>query len=102
LFTPPGSWRLHSSGVADGLPQLLNGRCGGPGEFANGIRCYRTPGYKGDATFGHAADGTPTVSGAKHLTVLAQGDLITGTGHLAFGADGGITGEVNTSMQIDG
>ncbi len=63
---------------------------------------YELVGYKGDATFGHAADGTPTVSGAKHLTVLAQGDLITGTGHLAFGANGGITGEVNTSMRIDG
>ncbi len=61
---------------------------------------YELMGYKGDAAFGHAADGTPTVSGAKHLTVLAQGDLITG--YLGFGADGGITGEVNTSMQIDG
>jgi hypothetical protein len=60
---------------------------------------YEIMGYKGDATFGHAANGTPTVSGAKHLTVLAQG---AGTGHLGFGADGGITGEVNTLMQIDG
>jgi len=62
---------------------------------------YELVGYKGDATFGHAADGTPTLSGAKHLTVLAQGDLITGTGHLGFGANGGISGEVDTSMRID-
>lgn len=61
---------------------------------------YELMGYKGDATFGRVADGTPTVSGAKHLTVLAQGDLING--YLGFGADGGITGKVNTSMQIDG
>lgn len=61
---------------------------------------YELMGYKGDATFTHAADGTPTVSDAKHLTVLAQGELIAG--HLAFGANGGITGEVDTSMRIDG
>ena len=61
---------------------------------------YELLGYKGDATFGHAADGTPTVSGAKQLTVLAQGDLIAGKGHLEFGLDGGITGEVNTSIRI--
>lgn len=63
---------------------------------------YELVGYKGDATFGHAADGTPTVSGAKHLTVLAQGDLITGTGHLGFDAYGGITGQMNPSMWING
>ncbi len=62
---------------------------------------YELVGYKGDATFGHAADGTPTVDGAKHLTVLAQGDLIPGTGHLGFGTNDGITGDVNTSMRID-
>ena len=63
---------------------------------------YEIVGYKGDAIFGHAADGTPTASDAKHLTVLAQGDLIAGTGHLGFTATGGITGEVNTSLQING
>ncbi len=63
---------------------------------------YEIMGYKGDATFGHAADGTPTVSGAKHLTVLAQGNLVFGTGHLGFGADHGIAGEVKTLMQVDG
>ncbi len=61
---------------------------------------YELVGYKGDATFGHDAYGTPTLSGAKHLTVLAQGNLIDGTGHLRFGV-GGITGEVNTLMRID-
>lgn len=61
---------------------------------------YDLVGYKGDAAFTRAADGTPTLSDAKHLTVLAQGDLIAG--HLAFGADGGIAGQVYTSMQING
>lgn len=63
---------------------------------------YELVGYKGDATFGHAADGTPTLSGANHLTVLAQGDLIAGMGHLGFTATGGIAGTVATSLQIDG
>ena len=63
---------------------------------------YELVGYKGDAAFGHAADGTPTLSGAKHLTVLAQGDLIPGTGHLGFTAAGGIAGEVDTLMRING
>lgn len=61
---------------------------------------YEIMGYKGDTTFGHAANGTPTLSGAKHLTVLAQGDLIAG--YLGFNAAGGITGAVSTSMRIDG
>jgi hypothetical protein len=61
---------------------------------------YEVMGYKGHATFGHAADGTPTVSGAHNLTVLAQGDLIAG--YLGFNANGGITGAVSTSMQVNG
>ena len=59
-------------------------------------------GYKGDAAFGHAADGTPTLSGAKHLTVLAHGGLIPGMGHLGFTTTGGIAGTVATTLQIDG
>ena len=61
---------------------------------------YQIIGYTGHATFGHAADGTPTESGASNLTVLGQGDLIKG--QLGFGADGGITGNVNTSLRIGG
>ncbi len=61
---------------------------------------FELMGYKGDAVFGHAADGTPTVDGTKHLTVLAQGDLITG--QLGFGPTGGITGDVNASFRING
>lgn len=61
---------------------------------------YDLVGYKGDALFARAADGTPTVSDAKHVIVLAQGDLIAGS--LGFGADGGITGQVHASMQING
>lgn len=61
---------------------------------------YELVGYKGHATFGHAADGTPTVSGAFDQVVLAQGDLIAG--HLAFGADGGLSGEVDASVQSGG
>lgn len=61
---------------------------------------YELVGYKGEAIFGHDADGTPTVSDVKHLTVLAQGDLIAG--HLAFTAAGGIAGDVKTSMQVGG
>ena len=63
---------------------------------------YDLVGYKGDAMFGHAADGTPTLSGAKHLTVLAQGDLIAGTGHLGFTPSGGIAGTLATTLQVDG
>jgi len=37
------SWRPRSAGVADGPPRLLNGRCGRPGEFANGIACSPDP-----------------------------------------------------------
>jgi hypothetical protein len=61
---------------------------------------YELVGYKGNATFGHAADGTPTISGIVQQTVLTQGDLIAG--HLAFGADGGITGEVDATVQFGG
>lgn len=63
---------------------------------------YDLVGYKGDATFSHAADDTPTLSGAKHLTVLAQGDLIARTGHLGFTATGGIAGTLATTLQVDG
>lgn len=63
---------------------------------------YDLVGYKGDATFSHAADGTPTLSGAKHLTVLAQGDLIGTMNHLGFTATGGIAGTVATTLQVDG
>ncbi len=61
---------------------------------------YEIVGYKGDAVFGHAADGTPTVNNAKHLTVLAQGDLVAG--HLGFTATGGIAGDLDTLLQING
>ena len=61
---------------------------------------YRIMGYKGDAIFTHAADGTPMVSDIKHLTVLAKGDLITGS--LGFTPNGGIAGQIHTSMQING
>lgn len=63
---------------------------------------YELVGYKGDATFTHATDGTPTLAGAKHLTVLAQGSLLPGMGHLVSGPDGSITGDVNTSLQVNG
>jgi len=61
---------------------------------------YQLIGYTGDATFSHAADGTPTLSGVSTEVVLAQGDLIAG--HLAFGATGNISGEVDTTMQVGG
>lgn len=61
---------------------------------------FELVGYKGDASFGHAADGAATVSDTKHLTVLAHGDLIMG--QLGFNASGGITGQVNASYQING
>ena len=61
---------------------------------------YELVGYKGDATFGHAADGTPVMTGGKHMTVLAQGDLIAG--QLGFDATGGISGSVTASLQVGG
>lgn len=64
---------------------------------------YELVGYKGDLTFGHAADGTPIISDGKHLTVIAQGDLIPGLGHLGFNpATGGISGAVSTTLSVDG
>ena len=61
---------------------------------------FELVGYKGDAVFGHAADGAPTVSGGKHFAVLAQGDLEAG--RLVFDPTGGISGEVTASYQVDG
>ena len=61
---------------------------------------YELYGYKGTATFGHAAGGVPVVSGADHLTVLAQGDLIAG--QLGFNATGGISGEIDATFQVKG
>jgi len=64
---------------------------------------YELVSYKGPhATFSHLADGTPVVNGAHHQIVLAQGDLIPGQGHLQFNPSGGINGQLNASMQIDG
>ncbi len=61
---------------------------------------YDLVAYKGDVVFGRAADGTPTVAGGKHVTVVAQGDLISG--HLGFLPTGGIGGEVLASFKVDG
>lgn len=64
---------------------------------------YDLFGYKGNMIFGHAADGTPTISGGKHVTEIAQGDLIPGTGHLAFDpTTGGIAGDVSTTLEAHG
>ena len=63
---------------------------------------YEVYGYKGDATFGHASDGTPTESGATHLDVLAQGSMIPGTGHLQFNPDGTIKGNVDATYTVGG
>ena len=40
------------------------------------------------------------MSDLKHLTILAQGDLISG--HLAFAPTGGIAGDVQISIQVGG
>ncbi len=76
--------------------------------FANGFPTtadytnlhYELIGYKGDATFGPSADGTPTVTGPIHEFVLAQGDLISG--QLAFNSSGGVGGELDVTMQVGG
>ena len=47
---------------------------------------FELVGYKGNGSFGRAPEGTATFSGGKHLTVLAQGDLIMG--QLGFNAMG--------------
>lgn len=66
---------------------------------------YELLSYVGQARFGHAADGTPTASGPGavsdplHQILLAQGDLIQG--HLAFGMDGGISGELDVSVRVN-
>lgn len=53
---------------------------------------------QGDGVFGHAADGTPTVSGLHNAIKLASGAMIAG--HLDFLPTGGITGSLdfNESM----
>ena len=61
---------------------------------------YELLGYKGVPTFEHAADGTPIVSDAGHLTILAQGDLLQG--QLGFNGSGGISGEIKATFQVKG
>lgn len=59
---------------------------------------YDLVGYKGDAVFSHATDGTPTLTGGKNFTVIAQGDLLDG--HLGFTSAGDIAGEVKATFQV--
>jgi|GEM_PF-3584156 len=64
---------------------------------------YDLIGYKGAITFGHEANGTPTFTGGKNLTEIAQGDLIPGLGHLGFDpVTHGIAGSISTSFKVDG
>ena len=79
----------------DGIEQIANGV---PGTAIYTGLQYDLIGYTGNALFGHAADGTPTVSGLLTQVVLAQGDLISG--HLAFDATGAVSGEVDVTMRI--
>jgi hypothetical protein len=79
----------------DGIEQIANGV---PGTATYTGLQYDLIGYTGNALFGHAADGTPTVSGLLTQVVLAQGDLISG--HLAFDATGAVSGEVDVTMRI--
>jgi hypothetical protein len=79
---------------ADGIQHFANG-APSTADYT-GLR-YDLVGYTGHATFGHAADGTPTVSGLLTQVVLGQGDLIAG--HLAFDASGAISGEVDVTVR---
>jgi hypothetical protein len=63
---------------------------------------YREFAYTGNATFGHAADGTPTITGVHDAIQVMSGDLIPGHGHLAFNPNGSISGEVNVTAKIGG
>ena len=102
----PGVTATLSSGGLSGM--FIQYVSDGVQHFANGFPTtadytslhYQLMGYTGLATFGHAADGTPTVSGLVREVVLAQGDLISG--QLAFNAGGGIGGEVDVTMQVGG
>jgi len=89
----PGRMFIRYSG--DGIEQIANGV---PGTATYTRLQYDLVGYTGHALFGHAADGTPTVSGLLAQVVLAQGDLISG--HLAFDATGAISGEIDVTMRI--
>ena len=63
---------------------------------------YDLIGYKGEIAFGHAPNGSPTISGGKNLTEIAQGDLIKGLGHLGFDpTTGGIAGNVSTTFKVN-
>jgi hypothetical protein len=79
---------------AEGLQYLANGQ---PTTAQFTQLHYQLVGYTGHAVFGHAADGTPTVSGLINQVVLAQGDLIAG--QLNFNASGAITGEVDVTVK---
>ena len=102
----PGLTAALTSGALNGL--FIQYASDGVQHFANGLPTtidytslhYQLLGYTGHATFGHAADGTPTVSGMLQEVVLAQGDLISGK--LAFNTSGGVSGELDVSMRVAG
>ena len=102
----PGVTARLSNGTLDGV--FVQDVGDGVQHFSNGLPTtayytslhYELIGYTGTATFDHAADGTPTVTGPIHEFVLAQGDLLSG--QLAFNASGGVGGEMDVSMQVGG
>jgi hypothetical protein len=60
---------------------------------------YELVAYKGNASFGHGPNGTPTVAGILKEAVVAQGDLIAGS----LGVDRAthaISGDVLTTLQL--
>ena len=97
--------RMFISYEADGV-QHFDTTTGAPTTADYTGLHYELWSYKGQATFGHAADGTPTVSGPGshsdplHKTLIARGDLLQG--HLASGMNGGISGEVDVSVLVNG
>jgi len=75
----------------------------GPASATYSSLHYREFAYTGPAaTFGHAADGTPTLTGVHDAIQVLAGDLIPGQGHLKFNPDGSISGQVNVTAKIGG
>lgn len=74
----------------------------GPASATYSALHYREFAYTGNATFGHAADGTPTLTGTHDVAQVMAGDLIPGQGHLTFNPNGSISGEVNVTARVGG
>ena len=91
-YTSDGSQNLYNIGTASS-PNYV------PTTATYTDLHYELIAYRGNASFGHALDGTPTVAGILKEAVIAHGDLISGS--LGVNpATHAISGDVLTTLQI--